>query len=737
MEPSPVLLRDAAFESRYLEFVAMRYDRVEIFGVDMLSGRAMRGWPLRDLYTDLVAFGDDGAAPTVVAAGMAPAGRRRTLVRGAAGSGKTTLLWRMALSAAQGQRATSDHLHEHIPFVLPVRYFQLRDGLPRPMEFLAAAGVVIAGEQPEGWAERVLAAGRGLLLIDGVDEVGESERARIRSWLGDVLTAYPRCSYVVATRTQAVPESWLSEWEFDALELGPLNSDDTQELITRWYAVASERMGDPREGVALERKRDALLAAVVERPDLREMASNPLMCSLLCVVNDERGGLLPHTRWELYDAVLSMMLTRRDEQRRVSAHDITDFGREPQIQVLQHLAYWLQRNGQTDADLARAHDLIAGLLPSLPRLAAQGAPETLLAYLRERSGFLEAPAPDRIGFVHRTFQAYLAAKAAVEQGDLGLLLARSDDPNWQDVVLMAFGHARRRDSRQLFVNLLHRAEENPASRVRLHLLAAAALGYTTEVDPEVREQIEHRLAQLIPPRTLTESDALAEVGELVLEFMPSPDNLDPDGPEARMIVRTAQRIGGPAAHEVVRRFVEARRLRAAQVQRPPARPAPESVRVESWTTAPRQVASARRTLELSGTEIPPDLDRLAATVHHVVWRAAAPPYTVLRRLPLLRTLVIADPPALTDLDGLARLPRLRALRITGCPPLADLTALALTGVVFLDVSPNPGAAALAALAGAPRLRVLGFPWPAGDFDLEGLRRSLPGVELVPRHVVRM
>ncbi|MFD9483238.1 NACHT domain-containing protein [Streptomyces sp. NPDC059991] len=735
MEQSAVPLSDAAFESRYLEFVARKYDRVEVFGFDLVSRRPRGGWPLRELYTDLTTFGETGA-PTETTAGAALAGRRRTLVRGAAGSGKTTLLWHMAVSAAQGQRTARDHLHEHIPFVLPMRYLQLGGGLPRPAEFLASAGLMIADEQPSGWAERVLASGRGLLLIDGIDEVEEPERAGIRSWLGELLAAYPDCSYAVATRTQAVPESWLAEWEFAALELAPLNSEDIQRLVTRWYAVTSAGMGGPAERAALERKRDALLAAVVEQRDLREMASNPLLCSLLCVVHDERGGLLPHTRWELYDAVLSMMLTRRDEQRRVSGYGITAFGRGPQTQLLQLLAYWLQRNGQTDAELERAHGLIAGLLPSLPALAEQGNPETLLAYIRERSGFLQVSALDRIGFAHRSFQSYFAAKAAVEQGDFGLLVNKADDPKWQDVVLMAFGHARRSERQGLFRALLERAEEVPTSRVRLHLLAAAALGYTVEVDPEIREQIEFRLAQLIPPRTLVEADALAEVGELVLELMPLPDSLDPDGPEARMIVRTAQRIGGPAAHELVRRFVAARRLRAAQTQRRPARPAPESVRVESWTTAPRQVVSGPAMLELSGAEVPPDLDRLAATVHHVVWRDVASPCAVLGRLPLLRTLVIADSPALTDLDGLPRLPRLRTLRITGCPSLSDLTALARTGVVFLDVSPNPGAAALAALAGATRLRVLGFPLPAGEFDLEGLRRSLPGVELVPRSGVR-
>ncbi|OAR21997.1 hypothetical protein A8W25_30285 [Streptomyces sp. ERV7] len=737
MDNQPVF-SDATFERRYLDFVGRRYNRVELFGVDVSSRRSRSGWPLGDLFVDLRTFGDAGEA-TAVTAGSALAGSRRTLVRGAAGSGKTTLLWHMAVSAARGQLNASDHLHEHIPFVLPVRNLgRRRPGLPRPSEFLDAARLVIAHEQPDGWAERVLGSGRGLLLIDGVDEVSESERDEIRSWLGDLLTAYPRCSYVVTTRAHAVPEPWLKEWEFTVLDLGPLSPEDIRELITRWYAFASTGAEGRRpEREALEERRDALLAAVVERSDLREMAGNPLMCSLLCVVQEERVGLLPRTRLELYDVVLDMMLTRRDEERAVSVPGMSTLGREVQTRLLQRLAYWMQNNGRTEMDFDRALGLIAGEVSALRPGAVQETPERVLAFLRERSGLLQEPAPGRLTFLHRTFGAHLAARAAVEQGDFGLLAARAHEPAWQDVVLMAFGHARRRDSEELFQGLLDRAERDPDHRVRLHLLAAAGLGYTVMVDPAVREQIEYRLAQLIPPRTPAEADALAEVGELALEFMPTPESLDPDGPEARMILRTAQRIGGAAAHELVRRFAAARRQRAAGVRREPARPAPEIVRVESWATAPGQVAAGARALELSVGEVPSDLDRLAATVHDVVWRGAAPPYDVLTRLPLLRNLLIADSPALTDLDGLAGLRRLRSLRIEGCPALRDLTALAHTGVVFLDVSPNPGAAALAALARAQRLRVLGFPLPAGKFDLEALRRDLPGVELVPRSRVRL
>ncbi|WP_344074003.1 NACHT domain-containing protein [Streptomyces crystallinus] len=726
-EPVP----DEAFERRYLEFVARRYDRVEVLGIGVPSAQPKGGWPLRDLVMDLRAFSAAGDSMPV-SVGTALAGNRRTLLRGAAGSGKTTLLWHVAVSAARGQLEGGDHLHDHLPFVLPVRSLGRGDVLPRPSEFLAATGVPIAGEQPVGWAERVLASGRALVLVDGVDEVDEAERGRIHSWLGELLTAYPDCSYVVTSRVQAVPESWLDAWEFTPLDLGPLGPEEARELITRWYAVAAAGTEGRAERL-FEERRDALLAAVVERPDLRELASSPLLCSLLCFVHEQRRGLLPHSRLQLYDVVLDMMLSRRDVEREIPVPGAAaELGREEKTALLQRLAYWMHTNGRTEAERDRAVALFAGLLPALPAAAERWTPDALLVHLLERSGLLQLPAPGYLSFQHRTFQSHLAAKAAVEQGDFGLLVARAHEPAWQDVVLLACGHARRREAGELLEGLLDRAERDADHRVRLHLLAGAALGYTAEVDPSLRERIEFRVARMIPPRTPAESDALAEVGELALELMPGPENLEPDGPEAKMVVRTAQRIGGAAAHELVRRFVAARRERAARVLPAPARPAPESVRVESWSTMARRAGAGPGSLEISGSELPSGLDRLAHSVHHVVWRGARSPNAALSRLPLLRTLVIADSPALEDLDCLVGLRRLRTVRITACPALRDLTALARTGVVFLDVAPNPGLAAMAALARAERLRVLGFPLPEGEFDLEALRAGLPGVQLVPR-----
>ncbi len=47
-----------------------------------------------------------------------------------------------------------------------------------------------------------------------------------------------------------------------------------------------------------------------------------------------------------------------------------------------------------------------------------------------------------LDFVHRTFQDYLGARYAVEEGHLDVIAGRADDTQWEDVIRMAVAHAR-------------------------------------------------------------------------------------------------------------------------------------------------------------------------------------------------------------------------------------------------------------------------------------------------------
>ncbi|MET8132782.1 NACHT domain-containing protein [Streptomyces sp. NPDC005251] len=551
---------DQAFEERYLAHLATRHSHLTIYGIDLVN--SPEHWPLDAAYLSLQALrpvadeettSSDGvrvaAAATSLPAEQALSEQDLVLLRGVAGSGKTTLVQWLAVTTAHGERG------DRIPFVLPLRTLVRRpDGLPAPEAFLSAVRIAFHATQPDGWADRVLGHGRGLLLVDGLDEIPERDREHTRRWLRELLDAYPGNQWLVTSRPSAVREDWLAPDGFTELVLSPMTGDDVAAFIRRWHAAARLDASDTDH---LDGYEQSLLDAVRTKPDLGRLATNPLMCGLICALHRDRRGYLPHGRQELYDAALSMLLSRRDEERdmfvRGSSHDGIHLTELPQIQLLQRLAYWLIRNSRVEMDRDRAERIVADVLPSLPAAAQQGDASRILRHLIVRSGLLREPALGTVEFVHRTFQDYLGAKAAVEDGDFGLLVRNAGESQWADVIRMAVAHARPRERAELLSSMTGAAARlDGASATRVRLLALASLEHATQLAPEVRAAVERDAAALIPPRTSEEARALAEAGPLVLELLPGPEGLTEA--EARGVVVTASLIGTDAAIPVLARF---------------------------------------------------------------------------------------------------------------------------------------------------------------------------------------
>ena len=131
-----------------------------------------------------------------------------------------------------------------------VRLRDCRDGrLPSPDELPAQIAREL-GNPPGEWVQSVLAAGRGLLLLDGVDEVPNSKREDARSGIRAIVNQYPKCWYIVTSRPTAIGPGWLRGEEFGEAEINPLSDTDRTELIRRWHrAVGDElsRQGRPED----------------------------------------------------------------------------------------------------------------------------------------------------------------------------------------------------------------------------------------------------------------------------------------------------------------------------------------------------------------------------------------------------------------------------------------------------------------------------------------------------------
>ena len=692
--------QDADFEEHYTRYIASKHSSLTIYGIDLNESC---DWPLDTAYLSLeatrdaehefrpltpdealAAFGDTSvtlserrlpSAPQPVE--QALAGHERVLLRGVAGSGKTTLVQWLAVTTARQERLTGQlaHLMGRLPFVLPLRTLT-RGGarLPVADDFLRAVSCPLAGSQPPGWADRVLTAGRGLLLVDGIDEVPEQERARTRRWLGDLITAFPGNLWLVTSRPSAVRTDWLGGDDFTELTLSPMSRDNIAVFVHRWHEAAG---ADPTMA-------EALLTATRTKQDLGRLATNPLMCALICALHRERRGFLPRGRKALYDAALSMLLERRDRERELTV----ELDEESQVELLQRLAYWLIRNGRAEMDRTDALNQLERLLPSMPYVSAQGSAEEILRQLLDRSGLLREPAAGAVDFVHRTFQDYLGARAAVEERDFDVLVEHAHLDQWEDVVRMAVAHARPDERARILRGLVGRGDREEGLRRRLHLLAMACLEHAAKLDPGVRDEVERRAGELIPPRNAYEAEKLAELGPIVLELLPGPETLT-DDQTASYVVLTACLIGGDSALPFLVRYRDSRSRWVRQQLG------------SHWDRFDTETYASEIIQHLLGTPVisilvrsPEELGALSRLGGHAYVElhgdfsrdqiVAALEKQQLKNLALRHNSVVAD------LGFLSGYPRLRTISLEDCPEISSLAPLAHMALERLFLIDLPG-----------------------------------------------
>ncbi|MEU5064649.1 NACHT domain-containing protein [Streptomyces virginiae] len=771
---------DAAFEQLYLPYVEKKHGRLTIYGIDLTNSPAR--WPLDAAYlsleaTSLPSFQGQTAselrARLATVHSHAPAGRKalaeilgeyvppsasaparealswgpqrggvqtllqtllkvlaprpadqaladnpRVLLRGEAGSGKTTLVQWLAVTAArQDLTPQMEYLDDRIPFVLPLRTLTRHgERLPAPRDFLTAAGCPLGAAQPDGWAHRILLAGRGLVLVDGIDEIPDTERERTRGWLRDLMDTYDGDNrWLVTSRPSAVGADWLAEEDFTELTLSAMGRAEVATFIKRWHTAAR----DGGEGDAKLRTYETqLLTAVRTKPDLGRLATNPLMCGLICALHRDRNGYLPHGRKDLYEAALSMLLSRRDRERDMAVPDLRE---EPQLDLLQRLAYWLIKNGRTEMDRSRAEEIIARALPAVQEAAALGDAPVVFEHFLQRSGLLREPGPDTVEFVHRTFQDFLGARAAVEEGDFGLLTGRADDDQWEDVIRMAVALARPAERVTIIRDLLARGEKSSdkRTRARIYLLAAACLEHATTLDPEVRAAVEARTATLIPPANAEEARALAKVGPLLLSLLPGPEKLD--DMDAYHVVIAASRVGSDSAVSYLAQFVEH--------PWPPVRselllawPRFDSAEYADEVVAHLDPAGLQYTVR-SDDQLD-QLERLAVRPEGLIVRSGVSCGALAAYLGRhsLQAITFASEATLSGLDCLRGQSALHTLDIDGCPDLTDLSAIGGLPIRRLNIATGRPDLDLRPVAQLGHLEVLTVDGPAG---LSWSPRSLP------------
>lgn len=714
---------DAAFLTAYRRKAAERWDVLELFGTEA----GTRRYPLSTAYLSLRVSGEwrerdlfDGESPY-------PTGdlrveqvlslHRRTFLRGPAGSGKTTLLRWVGVRAGQGDfPETMSSWSGSVPFLVPLREYVDRD-LPEPADFVRHTGRHLADQAPAGWATKVMSEGRGIVLLDGVDELPQSRREAARRWLSGLLTDFPDCRYVVTTRPGAASESWLDTEGFTAAELQPLGEEDVRAFIHHWHEAVRGEVTEETEREVLTRHEAELTRKVLGQRHLRSIASTPLLCALLCALHRDRHTSLPRDRMEVYEAALAMLLKERDHQRGVPGVDLS---RRELVLLLQELAKWLILNGSSDAPISTAKRQIGRLLAAMHHI--EEGPEEVFTHLRVRSGLLQCPTIDRVSFLHRTFEEYLAAKALVEEDSLPLLVKHAHDDQWHEVVVMAAGHATPAQREELVTGLLERADQVKKHHDRLLLVAFACLETSPQLAERLHEEVTERVQGFLPPRTKAHVHALGLVGEAAMPLLAHtpPTNAR----EAAKSIKAASHIGGPGSYSVIEQALPFRSRDVFYAAR------------EAWERDPSPKLAEvllADTLTTYTLIFPIQAEHLNLAAPHIgaIEQFALEGYgnnsvETLAKLPRLVSLILlagsSDERWEIDLEPLRGMPSLRSLSCYGQTSSSGIAPLTESPLEQLQLSHPELICDLGLLSEMTNLKKLGFGY---GLPQESLRDLLP------------
>src|SRR5579875_2439438 len=494
-----------------LRAAAWRSEMVE--GILASIAKAGKDLTIEDVFTDL------------------KAGSPVAILLGGPGAGKSTTMRWLALRMARALRANAPleqaYAPARIPLLLrisdyaaylvdPERKIARQTGSDgRPHLFMAFVRQKLEEIDPglPAIILEALAQGRCLVLLDGLDEVASDDlRRQVAADIFAFLNQHclkqgrqePFNCILITSRIVGYDPGALSQYrEYTLLDL---SDSQIEAFLSSWCPAvelslvvketrsqeenaltAQDRRRARAEG---ERQRNDLLRSFRDNPGIKRLAVNPLMLTILALIQ-RSGGRLPHRRIDLYNSVTRTLLDNWNRTRGGKRFADDEIGVAED--VLSVIAFEMHRRDlplthQRALELARA----SLAYPQSAEHVAQANVEQFLNTLSESSGLFVERGQGLYGFMHRTFQEYYAARylldsksyaanapVTVGAGDLvAFAVEHYQLPLWREPLLLAVAYKSEQEKRGTQANELIRAILNaPAacdSILQRHLLFAAA-----------------------------------------------------------------------------------------------------------------------------------------------------------------------------------------------------------------------------------------------------------------------
>lgn len=360
----------------------------------------------------------------------------KLIVLGRPGSGKTTLLQHVALQCSSGELQAN-----RVPIFITLKDFAETQQQPSLLEYITEQLSLEAGADTVV-AEQLLTQGQMLLLLDGLDEVRETDSDRVLHSLRNFALQFHKNHFVIAGRIAA--QEYAFE-QFTQVEVADFDLKQIATLATKWFQI--------KEPVLAKK----FMQKLQEDSAIQELATCPLLLQMLCLVFEESGSF-PSNRSELYKEGLDILLRKWDALRnieRAPAYKKLSFQQKEDI--LSQIARITFERGDYFFKQQEIEQYIADYICNLPGASLdlqvlQLESSAVLKLIAAQHGLLVERAQGIYSFSHLTFHEYFTAREIVASSApqvletaLKRLAGWSTDKRWREVFLLTCGMLRSAD----------------------------------------------------------------------------------------------------------------------------------------------------------------------------------------------------------------------------------------------------------------------------------------------------
>jgi predicted NACHT family NTPase len=356
-------------------------------------------------------------------------------ILGKPGAGKTTFLKRLAMYCIKDELKP-----DSVPIFISLKDFAEAENRPHLLTYIAKqfknCGIEASTSiDVKGKVGRLCKQGRAFVLLDGLDEVKEADTKRVLKEIRDFALQYAQNQFVITCRIAA--KEYIFE-QFTEVEIADFDDAQIASFAENWFR--------PKEV-----KAESFIAKLDEHNPIKELATNPLLLTLLCLIFEESGNF-PTNRSELYKEGLDALMKKWDAKRGIDRDWIyKDLSVQKREDMLSEIALKTFKQGDYFFKQPQVEGYIKDYIrntlnANLDDKALQVDSEVVLKSIEAQHGLLLERAKGIYSFSHLTFHEYFTAREIINtpkpedlEKALNDLVSRITEKRWREVFLLAVG----------------------------------------------------------------------------------------------------------------------------------------------------------------------------------------------------------------------------------------------------------------------------------------------------------